>query len=213
MNNNKGSIGHGISLTKLNMILSSVEMSDNSHGVYGVTCNMEIINSIVARNKGSLATSGSGVHDTVVNQLSSMTDGVNSLNNVIIGMTNRKDLLNDASLRSDRLELHIEIGLPDIFRIHTKLLRDNGFLDENISISNLPKRTKNYTGAVRSAESYAMQTQIDKKLRNTRITQKSFDLALEEVMCELGKNKIDDQLSFMYNRGIIDFNDSIIAIN
>src|SRR5690606_5658909 len=58
--------------------------------------------------------SGTGVHDTVVNQLLSMIDGVNSLNNVlVIGMTNRKDLIDSALLRSGRLEVHIEIGLPD----------------------------------------------------------------------------------------------------
>merc|ERR1711933_549324 len=184
----------------------------------------------ICKQRGSAATSGSGVHDTVVNQLLSMIDGVNALNNVlIIGMTNRKDLLDDALLRSGRLEVHIEIGLPDeegreqIFRIHTKSLRDNGFLDENISISELAKRTKNYTGAeiegvVRSAVSYAMQTPIDvdnigkidvKKLRNIRITQEFFDLALEEVVPELGKKKFDDLLSFMYNRGIIEFNDRV----
>eukprot|EP01083_Nonionella_stella_P082820 228759_1 len=187
----------------------------------------------ICKQRGSAATSGSGVHDTVVNQLLSMIDGVNALNNVlVIGMTNRKDLLDDALLRSGRLEVHIEIGLPDeegreqIFRIHTKSLRDNGFLDEHISISGLAKRTKNYTGAeiegvVRSAVSYAMQTQIDvenigkidvKKLRNIRITQEYFDLALEEVMPELGKKKVDEQLSFMYNRGIIDFNEQIVEI-
>jgi len=180
----------------------------------------------ICKQRGSSGGS-TGVGDTVVNQLLSMIDGVNALNNVlIIGMTNRKDLLDDALLRSGRLEVHIEIGLPDeegreqIFRIHTKSLRDNGFFDENVSISGLAKRTKNYTGAeiegvVRSAVSYAMQTHIDvdnigkidvKKLQNIQITQQFFDLALEEVMPELGKKKVDDQLSFMYNRGIIDFN-------
>merc|ERR1719229_1374421 len=186
----------------------------------------------ICKQRGSSGGS-TGVGDTVVNQLLSMIDGVNALNNVlIIGMTNRKDLLDDALLRSGRLEVHIEIGLPDeegreqIFRIHTKSLRDNGFLDENISISHLAKRTKNYTGAeiegvVRSAVSYAMQTQIDvenigkidvKKLRKMQITQEYFDLALEEVMPELGKKKFDAQLSFMYNRGIIEFNDKINEI-
>lgn len=187
----------------------------------------------ICKQRGSSSTTGTGVHDTVVNQLLSMIDGVNALNNVlIIGMTNRKDLLDDALLRSGRLEVHIEIGLPDqegrkqIFRIHTKSLRDNGFLDENVSISDLAKRTKNYTGAeiagvVRSAVSYAMQTQIDvenigkmdvRKLRNIRITQEYFDLALEEVLPELGSKKVDDQLSFMYNRGIIKYNDKIEEI-
>ena len=52
---------------------------------------------------------------------------VEALNNVIvIGMTNRKDLLDEAVLRPGRLEVHIEIGIPQeegrlqIFKIHTK---------------------------------------------------------------------------------------------
>ena len=66
-------------------------------------------------------------HDSAVNQLLTKIDGVDSLNDVIIiGMTNRKDLIDEALLRPGRLELHIEIGLPDekgrlqIFNIHTK---------------------------------------------------------------------------------------------
>jgi vesicle-fusing ATPase len=49
-----------------------------------------------------------------VNQLLSMIDGVNALNNIlVIGMTNRKDLIDEAVLRPGRLEVHIEVGLPD----------------------------------------------------------------------------------------------------
>jgi vesicle-fusing ATPase len=43
-----------------------------------------------------------------------MIDGVDSLNNVlVIGMTNRKDLIDEAILRPGRLEVHIEVNLPD----------------------------------------------------------------------------------------------------
>ena len=43
-----------------------------------------------------------------------MIDGVDALNNVlIIGMTNRKDLIDEAILRPGRLEVHIEVNLPD----------------------------------------------------------------------------------------------------
>ncbi len=55
----------------------------------------------ICKQRGSTNT-GSGVHDTVVNQLLSMIDGVDSLNDVlVIGMTNRKDLLDSALLRSE----------------------------------------------------------------------------------------------------------------
>ena len=41
----------------------------------------------ICKQRGSSSTAGTGVHDTVVNQLLSMIDGVNALNNVlIIGM-------------------------------------------------------------------------------------------------------------------------------
>merc|ERR1712079_703311 len=67
----------------------------------------------ICKARGSTS-GGTGVHDTVVNQLLSMIDGVDALNNIlVIGMTNRKDLIDTALLRSGRLEVHLEIGLPD----------------------------------------------------------------------------------------------------
>lgn len=43
-----------------------------------------------------------------------MIDGVKALNNIlVIGMTNRKDLIDEAVLRPGRFEVHIEVGLPD----------------------------------------------------------------------------------------------------
>lgn len=75
---------------------------------------------------------GTGVGDQVVNQLLSKMDGVEQLNNVLlIGMTNRLDLLDDAILRPGRFEIQLEISLPtqegrkEILMIHTKSVSDH----------------------------------------------------------------------------------------
>jgi len=84
----------------------------------------------ICRSRGSTGNSGTGVNESVVNQLLSKMDGVDSLNNIlIIGMTNRKDMIDEAILRPGRMEIHLEIGLPDvggreqIFEIHTRKMR------------------------------------------------------------------------------------------
>ena len=60
-------------------------------------------------------------------------DGVEPLNNVlVIGMTNRPELIDPALLRPGRMEVHVRIGAPDldgrqqILRIHTARLRERG---------------------------------------------------------------------------------------
>jgi vesicle-fusing ATPase len=90
----------------------------------------------ICRPRGAVS-SGTGVHESVVNQLLSKIDGVDSLNNIlVIGMTNRKDMIDEAVLRPGRLEIHLEIGLPDefgrgqIFEIHTKDMKKNKLLGD-----------------------------------------------------------------------------------
>jgi vesicle-fusing ATPase len=74
--------------------------------------------------------SGSNTRNSVVNQLLAKLDGVNALPNVLmIGMTNRKELIDPALLRPGRLEVQIEIPLPkrsqrrEILQIHFGALR------------------------------------------------------------------------------------------
>ena len=52
-----------------------------------------------------------GVGDNVVNQLLAKLDGVSRNNILVIGMTNRKDMIDDALMRPGRLEVKVEIGL------------------------------------------------------------------------------------------------------
>ena len=52
----------------------------------------------ICKSRGSVSNS-TGVNDSIVNQLLSKIDGVDSLNNIlVIGMTNRKDMIDDAVL-------------------------------------------------------------------------------------------------------------------
>jgi len=89
----------------------------------------------VFRKRSSSDESGEATRSSVVNQILSKLDGVNAIPNVLlIGMTNRRELLDDALLRPGRLEVQIEIPLPDsdgrreILDIHFGSLRDNGRL-------------------------------------------------------------------------------------
>ena len=121
----------------------------------------------ICKQRGSVA-GASGVHDTVVNQLLSKMDGVESLNNIlVIGMTNRKDMIDDALLRPGRLEVQLEISLPDefgrhqILMIHTTSLRKYNKLATDVDLKELAKLTSNFSGAeleglVRAAESTAI---------------------------------------------------------
>ena len=114
-----------------------------------------IFDEIDAICKARGSTGGStGVNDTVVNQLLSKIDGVDQLNNIlIIGMTNRRDLIDDALLRPGRLEVQIEIGLPkeagrvQIINIHTRKMRAAGKLDPDFNVAEMASLTKNFSGA------------------------------------------------------------------
>ncbi|KAA8493624.1 Vesicle-fusing ATPase [Porphyridium purpureum] len=164
----------------------------------------------ICKKRGS-ARDSTGVHDTVVNQILSKIDGVNALNNIlVIGMTNRKDMIDDALLRPGRLEVHVEISLPDehgrlqILSIHTSKMRANKMLGTSVSLEELAGRTKNYSGAeieglCKSAAAFALNRHVDyKNLQQTTAALSSqkdqsvvveahdFDSALEEVQPAFG---------------------------
>lgn len=95
----------------------------------------------ICKARGSVA-GNSGVHDTVVNQLLAKIDGVEQLNNIlVIGMTNRKDMIDEALLRPGRLEVQMEIGLPNesgrlqIFNIHTTRMREYKKLAHDVDLA------------------------------------------------------------------------------
>eukprot|EP00386_Alphamonas_edax_P004795 GDKI01015104.1.p1 GENE.GDKI01015104.1~~GDKI01015104.1.p1 ORF type:complete len:761 (-),score=260.52 GDKI01015104.1:286-2568(-) len=161
-----------------------------------------------------------GVGDSVVNQMLSKIDGVNALNNIlVIGMTNRLDMIDEALLRPGRFEVHVEVGLADeagrvqIFNIHTAKMRAANRLEPDVSIPELAARTKNFSGAeieglVRSATSWAFNRKVNVKdlakpmdPRDMKITRADFELALNEIKPAFGV--AEDMFESCLRNGVI----------
>ncbi len=92
----------------------------------------------------------SGVTDRIVNQLLTEMDGIELLRNVVvIGATNRPDILDPALLRPGRFDRLIYVPPPDfkarleIFKVHTRKMP----LAEDVDLEELARRTEGYTGA------------------------------------------------------------------
>lgn len=154
----------------------------------------------VCKQRGSSG-GGTGVGDSVVNQLLSKLDGVDQLNNILlIGMTNRMDMIDEALLRAGRLEVHMEISLPDesgraqILKIHTTKMRKNDVLESDVNVEELAKLTKNFSGAelnglVKAASSFAFSRHIkvgtmaaiNPDVENMKVNRQDFLAALDEV--------------------------------
>ena len=177
----------------------------------------------ICKARGTVS-SGTGVNDQAVNQLLTKIDGVDSLNDIIvIGMTNRKDLIDEAILRPGRLELHIEVTLPDepgrlqIFNIHTKKMRENKILADDVDLAHLAKITKNYTGAdiesmVKLACSNALsqginftKAKIDIQ-KDRKVTMKNFLDAYGEIQPMFGVKSTEMENSIQF--GMINYGEN-----
>jgi len=185
----------------------------------------------ICKKRGSVA-GNTGVNDTVVNQLLSKIDGVDQLNNIlVIGMTNRPDMIDDALTRPGRLEVQIEIGLPkesgrmQILNIHTNTMRTNGKLAADVDLAELANLTKNFSGAeieglVRAAQSCALNRLVkaDSKVavdidaaEKLLVTRADFLHALEhDVKPALGAAQ--EVLGGFLARGIINWGENITDI-
>ena len=176
----------------------------------------------IFKQRGS-SNSGTGVGDTVVNQVLSKMDGVDQLNNIlIIGMTNRIDMIDEALLRPGRLEVLMEISLPDehgryqILNIHTAKMRKNGVMDHDVDVKELARLTKNFSGAeigglVKSATSFAFNRHvkvgtmagISDDIEDLRVNADDFANALDEVHPAFGV--AEEELAQVVQNGIIHY--------
>ncbi|KXB02976.1 AAA family ATPase, partial [candidate division MSBL1 archaeon SCGC-AAA261F19] len=92
----------------------------------------------------------SGVGERVISQLLTELDGLEKLKNVVVvGATNRPELIDPALLRPGRFDRVIMTPAPDeearleIFKIHTERIP----LAEDVNLEELAKKTEGYTGA------------------------------------------------------------------
>ena len=177
----------------------------------------------VCKQRGSGAGGGTGVGDSVVNQLLSKLDGVDQLNNILlIGMTNRMDMIDDALLRPGRLEVHMEISLPDedgraqILKIHTSKMLANNVMDHDVNVAELAHLTKNFSGAeigglVKSASSFAFNRHVkvgtvagvSDDIENMKVNRADFFNALDEVKAAFGVS--EEELETAMAAGILHY--------
>ena len=120
--------------------------------------------------------SESHVTENVVSQILTEIDGLEELNNVlIIGATNRLDIVDEALLRPGRFDRIIKVPNPDekgrqhIFEIHTK----NKPLGSDVKISEIVRLTDNFSGAeiaavANRAAITALKRYVDGKSKNVK---------------------------------------------
>ena len=104
----------------------------------------------VGRERGAGIGGGNDEREQTLNQLLTEMDGFKENKGVIVvGATNRVDILDAALLRPGRFDRQITVGLPDrlgrlgILKVHAR----NKPLDQDVSLVQLANRTPGFSGA------------------------------------------------------------------
>jgi len=141
------------------------------------------IESIIPRK--DLVDDSSGVTNRVSSQFLSEIDGVEELSDVIvIGATNRPDLIDPPAMRPGRLDRLIYVPPPDekaryaILRIYTKKMP----LSPDVNLREMAARTEGYSGAdLESLCREAALNSLRKNIEADYVTREDFEEALQIV--------------------------------
>ena len=136
------------------------------------------------------------VTERVVNTILAEMDGLEELNNVVlIGATNRPNLIDPALLRPGRLDELIFVGTPDtagrrrILAIHTEDMP----LAPDVDLESMAQRTERFTGAdledlVRRAGLTALRRGLDAD----KVTMADFEAALSETRASVTPEMLEE---------------------
>jgi len=152
------------------------------------------IDSLAGRRGPSLE-SGSKVTEHVLNQLLAEMDGIEENSDVVVlGATNRPDILDPAILRPGRFDRILLVGPTDkkgrldIFKIHTK----NMPLARDVDIAELAEKTEGYVGSdiegmCREAAMLALRKNLDAK----HVSRENFEEAMAKIKPSVTKADIE----------------------
>jgi transitional endoplasmic reticulum ATPase len=156
------------------------------------------LDAIAPRRGGSEG--DSHVTERVISQMLTELDGLEDLKGVVvIGATNRPDIIDEALLRPGRFDRILEVPVPDkearkhIFQIHTKKKP----LEPDVNTDKLIEMTEGMTGAdIAALVNAAAMTAIKEHVRQKggsklRISMRHFETALNKIKKKLGNRIVD----------------------
>ena len=136
------------------------------------------------------------VTERVVNTILAEMDGLEELNNVVlIGATNRPNLIDPALLRPGRFDELIFVGVPDtagrrrILAIHTSAMP----LAKDVDLESLARRAERFTGAdLEDLTRRAGLTALRRGLDTAEVTMADFEAALIETRASVTDEMLTD---------------------
>jgi transitional endoplasmic reticulum ATPase len=151
------------------------------------------------------------VTERVISQMLTEMDGLEDLKGVvIIGATNRPDIIDEALLRPGRFDRILEVPIPDkearkqIFQVHTRRKP----LDSDVNLDKLVEMTDGMTGAdiaaiVNSAAMTAIREHVSKNGgKKLRISMKHFESALDKIKAGNSRAKMGSFQNFPGSRSL-----------